>query len=843
MYKIGQMPKSLELGYIGENLFRTVEIDMSAWVEKLPGGVPSIIHIQPGKTEADAYIADTSFDTETNVLSWTITDADLGTMDSDNNGEGEIQIWMQEETDDDSVTKCGKSIHIASIIHKSATEPDDTPPAAQTGWMEQMTALKTATVNAAEDAEDAKDDAVEAKEAAEDAQEAAESAQAAAEAAQAQAEAAALHYPVVVDGYWAYWNQATEQYVKSNQRAQGDPGDPTELIDDTSTGLDKTWSASKQQELKNAIDELNNVCGVGSTTQIIMPTGYKSANYSNAAGTLKFKWENNKLTLKKANGSAGEITTSNASLTIDETLTYEVASGSNDEIVFGYENNSEEDDDAFIGLRFCHKNNLSSYVSARVYIPSGTGTKSVRLTKIAEDYEVNLSDYKYVVIRSIKTETAAGATVYIDGYKKIVASENISDRVTELEGKATELEGEIEGLKTGINLYQNRYEDLGYLNTSTGELNLYSADYIEKTSDFISVKDGDKISIQTWVSSTPKVRIGFFDNLKAFISGSQMPDQSTTVLPDGTYYLSGEFTVPSNAKYIKVSYASYGITGKIMVARNSISTDWSPASVDVGSHVFNIADNYDLIGVAHMGKKNLAPENTEPSFIAAAQNGYQFVEMDVRFTSDNVPVLIHDATINRVARNADGTQLESDVYIKDITYAEALEYDFGIAFNQSFEGTKIMRFEDFIILCKNLGLYPYIEIKNDDNLYTEEQVQKLVDIVDTYRMNEKTTWQSYSLKALVWIKKYRPESRLMMSASPVTNKRIIEVEYLRTAFNETVISADETAENIAMIKPHKMTMHTFAQENEYDDIDPYITSVVSDGTNYETYVRNRTIGS
>ena len=122
-------------------------------------------------------------------------------------------------------------------------------------------------------------------------------------------------------------------------------------------------------------------------------------------------------------------------------------------------------------------------------------------------------------------------------------------------------------------------------------------------------------------------------------------------------------------------------------------------------------------------------------------------------------------------------------------------------------------------------------------------MQKLVDIVDTYRMNEKTTWQSYSLKALVWIKKYRPESRLMMSASPVTNKRIIEVEYLRTAFNETVISADETAENIAMIKPHKMTMHTFAQENEYDDIDPYITSVVSDGTNYETYVRNRTIGS
>ena len=211
MYKIGQMPKSLELGYIGENLFRTIEIDMSAWVEKLPGGVPSIIHIQPGKTVADAYIADTDFDEDTNVLSWTITDADLGTLDSENYGEGDIQIWMEEEIVNDSVTKRGKSIHIASIIHRSATEADPETPAAQTGWMEQMTALKTATVNAAEDAEDAKDDAVAAKEAAEDAQEA--------------AEAATVHQPTVgQNGNWFVWNQATGEYQDSGDPARGPQG-------------------------------------------------------------------------------------------------------------------------------------------------------------------------------------------------------------------------------------------------------------------------------------------------------------------------------------------------------------------------------------------------------------------------------------------------------------------------------------------------------------------------------------------------------------------------------------------------------------------------------------------
>lgn len=252
MYKIGQMPGSIELGYIGENLFRPVEIDMTAWMQKCPAGVPSIIHIRPGETEDDAYIANTTFDSETNVLTWLVTDADLGTRE----GEGTVQVWIEEATDDVDVTKRGKTLNIISIVKKSATEPAAETPAPQTGWMEQMTELKTATVNAAEEAQDAKDDAVAAKEDAEDAK-------TAAEAAQAQAEAQVQHYPVIVDGYWAFWNQETEQYVKSNQKAQGEQGEPGEApIDDTAPAADKVYSSSKVEAeltpVKNAIQELDN---------------------------------------------------------------------------------------------------------------------------------------------------------------------------------------------------------------------------------------------------------------------------------------------------------------------------------------------------------------------------------------------------------------------------------------------------------------------------------------------------------------------------------------------------------------------------------------------------------
>ena len=92
---------------------------------------------------------------------------------------------------------------------------------------------------------------------------AAEDAQAAAEEAAEQATAAAEHYPVIVDGYWAFWSEEDEQYVKSNQKAQGpqgdpgDPGDPTELIDDTAAAAGKTYSSSKiEAELTHLKSEI-----------------------------------------------------------------------------------------------------------------------------------------------------------------------------------------------------------------------------------------------------------------------------------------------------------------------------------------------------------------------------------------------------------------------------------------------------------------------------------------------------------------------------------------------------------------------------------------------------------
>src|SRR4029077_3048407 len=51
--------------------------------------------------------------------------------------------------------------------------------------------------------------------------------------------------------------------------------------------------------------------------------------------------------------------------------------------------------------------------------------------------------------------------------------------------------------------------------------------------------------------------------------------------------------------------------------------------------------------VGHRGAAGIAPENTLPSFEAAWAAGVAWVETDARLTSDGVPVIMHDATLDR----------------------------------------------------------------------------------------------------------------------------------------------------------------------------------------------------
>ena len=73
---------------------------------------------------------------------------------------------------------------------------------------------------------------------------------------------------------------------------------------------------------------------------------------------------------------------------------------------------------------------------------------------------------------------------------------------------------------------------------------------------------------------------------------------------------------------------------------------------------------------AHKGVSTENPENTMPAFVAAIEQGYDIIELDVAPTRDLRFVLIHDAKLNRTGRNPDGSELTEEIKITDITYEE-----------------------------------------------------------------------------------------------------------------------------------------------------------------------------
>lgn len=54
--------------------------------------------------------------------------------------------------------------------------------------------------------------------------------------------------------------------------------------------------------------------------------------------------------------------------------------------------------------------------------------------------------------------------------------------------------------------------------------------------------------------------------------------------------------------------------------------------------------------IAHRGWQRQFPENTLPAIQGALDAGARYIEIDVQLTSDGVPVLFHDRTLNRISR-------------------------------------------------------------------------------------------------------------------------------------------------------------------------------------------------
>ncbi len=106
---------------------------------------------------------------------------------------------------------------------------------------------------------------------------------------------------------------------------------------------------------------------------------------------------------------------------------------------------------------------------------------------------------------------------------------------------------------------------------------------------------------------------------------------------------------------------------------------------------------------SHRGGVYYTPENTMPAFRDAIEKGFSHIETDPCCTKDGVIVLLHDVTLNRTCRNNDGTAIDGQLFLRDLTYEELQNYDAGIFKGEQFKGTRIPMLEELLALVEGTG--------------------------------------------------------------------------------------------------------------------------------------------
>ncbi|MDR4997699.1 glycerophosphodiester phosphodiesterase [Brevibacillus parabrevis] len=140
------------------------------------------------------------------------------------------------------------------------------------------------------------------------------------------------------------------------------------------------------------------------------------------------------------------------------------------------------------------------------------------------------------------------------------------------------------------------------------------------------------------------------------------------------------------------------------------------------------------ICMAHRGWSGKAPENTMTAIrLALAEPAIQAMEIDVQLSSDGVPVLIHDFTLERTT-NGSGL-------VKDHTLEELRQLDAGKWLDEKFAGEKIPTLEEALIAVKGRCRLN-IELKATSDMYPGI-AEKVLALLEQYGMKQEVCLTSF----------------------------------------------------------------------------------------------------
>lgn len=173
--------------------------------------------------------------------------------------------------------------------------------------------------------------------------------------------------------------------------------------------------------------------------------------------------------------------------------------------------------------------------------------------------------------------------------------------------------------------------------------------------------------------------------------------------------------------------------------------------------------------ISHRGANQVTPQNTIEAFKKAIFFKADGFETDVHLTSDGVPVICHNYTIDKTSNGKGEIASNTLEYLK--------RFDFGSYFHHSYKGTEIPTLEEFLTLSEKANLKVLnIEIKSPKS---KDYViaDKIIEAVKAHGLFDKLLISSFDPDLLVYIKDYDENCKtgfLYSPDKPITYKRVLK---------------------------------------------------------------------
>jgi len=150
--------------------------------------------------------------------------------------------------------------------------------------------------------------------------------------------------------------------------------------------------------------------------------------------------------------------------------------------------------------------------------------------------------------------------------------------------------------------------------------------------------------------------------------------------------------------------------------------------------------------IGHRGVKNLKPENTLESITKALDLGLECVEIDVKVSKDNIPLLLHDDTLDRTT-NGSGL-------VCNFTFDHINHLDAGYFFYKSKTNIKVPSLRNVLDLIKRKKKYLNIELKPNKN-YEKLNVENTLQVINKISY-DKIYFSSFDLSSCIILKETSP---------------------------------------------------------------------------------------